>query len=34
MGLVDFVPATPKAVLYLLEHYQLDDFKGKTVAIL
>lgn len=34
MWLVDFVPATPKAVLYLLEHYQLDDFTGKTVAIL
>lgn len=32
--LIDFVPATPKAVLYLLEHYQLDDFTGKTVAIL
>ena len=34
IGLVDFVPATPKAVLYLLEHYKLDDFKGKTIAIL
>jgi len=34
MGLVDFVPATPKAVLYLLEKYELDDFKGKTIAIL
>jgi len=34
IGLVDFVPATPKAVLYLLEHYQLDNFTGKTVAIL
>lgn len=34
MWLIDFVPATPKAVLYLLEHYQLADFKGKTVAIL
>ena len=32
--LVDFVPATPKAVLYLLEHYQLANFTGKTVAIL
>ena len=32
--LIDFVPATPKAVLYLLEHYQLDNFTGKTVAIL
>ena len=34
MGLVDFVPATPKAVLYLLEKYHLDDFRGKTIAIL
>lgn len=34
MWLIDFVPATPKAVLYLLEHYQLDNFTGKTVAIL
>ena len=34
MGLVDFVPATPKAVLYVLEKYKLDDFTGKTVAIL
>jgi len=34
IGLIDFVPATPKAVLYLLEHYQLDNFTGKTVAIL
>lgn len=32
--LVDFVPATPKAVLHILEQYKLDDFKGKTVAIL
>lgn len=34
IGLIDFVPATPKAVLYLLEHYQLDNFVGKTIAIL
>ncbi len=34
MGLIDFVPATPKAVLYILEKYKLDDFTGKTVAIL
>ncbi|MFA7298051.1 MAG: bifunctional 5,10-methylenetetrahydrofolate dehydrogenase/5,10-methenyltetrahydrofolate cyclohydrolase [Candidatus Absconditabacterales bacterium] len=34
MGLIDFVPATPKAVLYLLQHYKLDNFTGKTVAIL
>jgi len=32
--LVDFVPATPKAVLYILEKYDLDNFTGKTVAIL
>jgi len=34
IGLVDFIPATPKAVLYLLEQYHLDDFKGKTIVIL
>ncbi len=34
IGLIDFVPATPKAVLYLLKEYKLDDFKGKTIAIL
>jgi len=34
IGLVDFVPATPKAVLYLLQHYKLDNFTGKTVAII
>jgi len=34
IGLIDFVPATPKAVLYLLQHYKLDNFTGKTVAIL
>lgn len=34
MWLIDFVPATPKAVLYLLQHYTLDNFTGKTVAIL
>ncbi len=34
IGLIDFVPATPKAVMYLLEQYKLDEFKGKTIAIL
>lgn len=34
MWLIDFVPATPKAVLYILEKYNLDNFMGKTVAIL
>lgn len=34
MWLINFVPATPKAVLYLLAHYKLDNFMGKTVAIL
>lgn len=33
MWLIDFVPATPKAVLYILEKYNLDNFMGKTVAI-
>jgi len=34
MWLVDFVPATPKAVLYLLKYYNLDNVSWKTVAIL
>lgn len=34
MWLIDFVPATPKAILYILEKYNLDNFMGKTVAIL
>ena len=33
-GIIDFLPATPKAVLTLLNHYKLDNFKGKTIAIL
>jgi len=33
-GIIDFLPATPKAVLTLLNHYKLDTFKGKTIAIL
>ena len=33
-GIVDFLPATPKAILTLLNHYKLDNFKGKTIAIL
>jgi len=34
IDLIDFVPATPKSVLYLLEKYDLWDMKGKTIAIL
>lgn len=34
IGLIDFVPATPRAVLYLLDKYGLGDMKGKTVAII
>lgn len=34
IGLIDFCPATPRAVLYLMEQYKITDFKGKTVAIL
>lgn len=34
IGLIDFVPATPRAVLHLLDYYKLTDFKGKTIAIL
>jgi 5,10-methylene-tetrahydrofolate dehydrogenase/methenyl tetrahydrofolate cyclohydrolase len=33
-GIVDFLPATPKAILTLLNHYKLDTFKGKTIVIL
>ncbi len=33
-GLIDFIPATPKAVITLLEHYNLDNLKGKKVAII
>jgi len=32
--LIDFVPATPRAVLYLLQHYELADLRGKLVAII
>lgn len=34
IDLIDFVPATPKAVLYLLDKYDLWDMKGKSVAII
>lgn len=34
IDLIDFVPATPRAVLYLLDNYGLGDMKGKTVAII
>jgi methylenetetrahydrofolate dehydrogenase (NADP+)/methenyltetrahydrofolate cyclohydrolase len=34
IGLIDFIPATPRAVFSLLNHYKLDDFHGKMVAIL
>ncbi|MEI6118818.1 MAG: hypothetical protein WCP92_06440 [bacterium] len=34
IDLIDFVPATPKAVLSLLDYYQLGDMKGKTVSII
>ena len=33
-GLIDFIPATPKAVITLLEEYKLDNLKGKKVAII
>jgi len=32
--LIDFIPATPKAVITLLEEYNLDNLKGKKVAII
>lgn len=34
IDLLDFIPATPKAVLYLLDKYNLGDMKGKTVSII
>lgn len=34
IDLIDFIPATPKAVLYLLDKYNLGDMKGKTVSII
>lgn len=34
IGLIDFVPATPRAVIEVLKYYKYDDFQGKTVAIL
>lgn len=34
IDLIDFIPATPRAVLYLLDKYTLWDMKGKTVAII
>ncbi len=34
LGEIDFTPATPKAVLKLLDHYELGDLKGKNVVIL
>lgn len=32
--LIDFIPATPKAVLKLLEYYKLDDFRWKTISVI
>lgn len=34
IDLIDFVPATPRAVLYLLDKYNLWDLKWKTVSII
>lgn len=34
IDLIDFVPATPRAVFHLLEHYELGDLRGKSVTIL
>ncbi len=34
IDLIDFVPATPRAVLYLLDKYDLGDMKWKTVSII
>lgn len=32
-GVIDFVPATPKATLEILRYYKLDDYRGKTITI-
>lgn len=34
IDLIDFTPATPRAVLMLLDHYQLGDMSGKMVSII
>ncbi|MCF7835214.1 bifunctional 5,10-methylenetetrahydrofolate dehydrogenase/5,10-methenyltetrahydrofolate cyclohydrolase [Candidatus Gracilibacteria bacterium] len=34
IDLIDFLPATPKAVLYLLDQYKLGDLNGKVISIL
>lgn len=34
IDLIDFIPATPKAVWELLKRYNLHDVKGKTVSVL
>ncbi|MFZ2151470.1 MAG: bifunctional 5,10-methylenetetrahydrofolate dehydrogenase/5,10-methenyltetrahydrofolate cyclohydrolase [Candidatus Absconditicoccaceae bacterium] len=34
IDLIDFLPATPKAVLYLLDEYKLGNLDGKAVSIL
>ena len=34
IGAIDFLPATPRAVLALLDHYELWDVHGKHVAVI
>lgn len=34
VDLIDFTPATPRAVLMLLDHYELGDMSGKMVSII
>ncbi len=34
IGLINFIPATPKAAIRLLEFYGLDNFKWKKISIL
>jgi len=34
IGKINFIPATPKAVLELLRFYHIDDVAGKTVCVL
>jgi methylenetetrahydrofolate dehydrogenase (NADP+) / methenyltetrahydrofolate cyclohydrolase len=34
IDLIDFLPATPKAVLYLLQEYKLDNLDSKAISIL
>jgi bifunctional protein folD len=34
LEMIDFLPATPKAVISLLDYYKLGNLRGKRVAVL